>query len=428
MPLNRLSQKGAGTLLLTVLLLFAASMTLLYLNRSMVFEQKTSANQMRSTMALEAAEAGLEWAVGMLNNPEIMNAACTSGTGTDIPFRKKYIQFSTATPRTLPTITAARPGCRIDGIHLACSCPESGTAALSATSTPSFTVSFSAVPLADDSTGESVRITSTGCTASNVACTAATSGQSDATATVSVIAKLRPLLRAGPASALTCGAACRISGSYDIVNQSIASNGILINAGSTIAPGNAGARLISLPGIPGANALVANDSTLATLSGFDSQCNNSAVFNAYFGTTIESFASAPTTKTITCSSPSACGQASIEAYTKGWRAFYFAAGVDYNNSSGFTTLGTTADPVIIVTPENFNITGNITINGVIFSNSANVNDLGTGTANINGAMLTCGNYDNNGSGTLTYIDHIVNGPKHGTSIAVKLPGSWKDFQ
>lgn len=424
---QRPKQQGIGTLLMAMLLLLGASIVVLYLNRSVIFEQKTSANQQRSTLALEVAEAGLEWAIGMLNHPEISNTSCEPGTGTDLSFRNTYIQFSNTQPPTLPTITPAQPGCRLEGTQLSCSCPATGTAALSASSTPSFTVAFDAVPLADDPTGESVRITSVGCTASTQACTAASSGQADATATVSMVVKLRAMLRAGPAAALTCGTSCKVSGAYTLVNTSVASNGILINAGTTITQG-AGTRLVSLPGAPSDNALVPNDTSLANLSGSDAQCDNSAVFNAFFGTTIESYASAPTTKTIHCSSSAVCGELSLEAYEKGWRAFYFPSGVDYNNSSGFTTLGTETQPVTLVTPQTLNINGNITINGFIFSNSANVNDLGTGSANIEGAMVTCGAYDNNGNGTLSYSEDILGNLTRNTSLAVKVPGSWRDFQ
>ena len=424
---QRPKQQGLGTLLMAILLLLGASIVLLYLNRSVIFEQKTSANQQRSTMALEVAEAGLEWAIGMLNNPEISNSSCELGTGSDLSFRNTYIQFSNTQPPTLPTVTPAQPGCRIEGIQLSCSCPAAGSAALGAASTPSFSVAFDAVPLADDPTGESVRITSLGCTASTQACTAASSGQADATATVSMVVKLRAMLRAGPAAALTCGTSCKVSGAFTLVNTSVASNGILINAGTTITQG-AGTRLVSLPGAPSANALVPNDTSLANLSGSDGQCNNSAVFNAYFGTTIESYASAPTTKSIICNSAATCGELTLDAYENGWRAFYFPAGVEFNNSTGFSTLGTETQPVILVTPQSLNINGNITINGLIFSNSANVNDLGTGSANIQGAMMTCGAYDNNGSGVLSYSDQILGNLAKNTSAVVKVPGSWRDFQ
>ena len=54
------SQRGAAALAVSMLLLFASSIVVFYLNRGLIFEQKTFANQMRSTSAFEVAEAGVE--------------------------------------------------------------------------------------------------------------------------------------------------------------------------------------------------------------------------------------------------------------------------------------------------------------------------------------------------------------------------------
>lgn len=419
-------QKGIGTLLMAMMLLLGASIVLLYLNRSIIFEQKTSANQQRSTRALEVAEAGLEWAIGMLNNPAIIDDSCEPGSGPALSFRDNYIRFSNTSPPAPPTTTAASPGCRLADDRLRCACPSLGTAALDAASTPSFTVSLKGVPLTDDPSGESVRITSVGCTESTQACTAASPPPTDATATVSAVVKLRPLLRSSPAAALSCGASCKVGDSYTLVNASPAGNGMLIHAGTTITRG-AGTTLLTIPGTPSENALVPQDPLLAKLSSSDASCAKSAVFNAYFGMTIESFAAAPSTQTISCSSAVTCGELSIDAYNKGWRSFYFPSGVDYNNSSGFTTLGTSTQPVMIVTAGHININGQITINGLIFSNSPQAHDLGTGSAHISGAVISCSGFENSGSGTLTYSKDTLKHLSRNTSIAVKVPGSWRDF-
>ena len=50
-----------------MLLFFIISLVAAYAGRNLIFEQKTSANQYRATQAFEAAEAGLEWALAMLN-------------------------------------------------------------------------------------------------------------------------------------------------------------------------------------------------------------------------------------------------------------------------------------------------------------------------------------------------------------------------
>ena len=420
--------RGAGTLLMTMVLLFSTSIIMLYLNRNIIFEQKTSANQLRSTAALEMAEAGMEWATGMLNTAFDIDANCAFLTTTNISFRRKYVQTAWASgsadaTNVLPA-TTTYPGCKVNGNTLTCGCPTvpssgSATASLGTAELPGFTVSFSAT-----SDPEAVRIIATGCTAQAGVCTPGTAGNSDATATVSAILKLRPLLRAAPASPLTCGTTCAVGGSYNIVNRDVETGGILVNAGSGITQGN-GASYTSIPGQPVANALVGNDASLSALSSADPTCTNSSMFNAYFGSTIAQYAASPATKTIpNCGSANTCGGLVDTAYADGWRSFYFPDGFARNNSSG--SLGSVSDPVTLVSASGFDLNGNIDIYGMIFSNSANVNDLGTGTADIHGALVTCAAYDNNGNGTLEFDPAVLKGVRRSTGSLVRVPGSWTD--
>ena len=85
-------QRGVAGLAVVLLLLFGTSIIAFYLNRGLIFEQKTSANQVRSTSAFELAEAGIEWATGMLNNPlDVLEANCATpnAASANLPFRKK---------------------------------------------------------------------------------------------------------------------------------------------------------------------------------------------------------------------------------------------------------------------------------------------------------------------------------------------------
>jgi hypothetical protein len=420
-------QRGAATLLVTMVLLFSTSIIMLYLNRSILFEQRTSANQLRSTMALEMAEAGMEWATGMLNTAYDIDADCAFLTTTNISFRRTYVQTKWSHPTTPTTdvvpATTTYPGCKVSGNARTCNCPSvpssgSATASLGATVLPGFTASFSAT-----SDPEAVRIIVTGCTAQAAACTPATTGNSDATATISTILKLRPLLRAAPASPLTCGSSCAVGGSYNVINKDVATGGILVNAGGAITQGN-GTSYTSIPGQPTANALVGNDSSLAAISSADPTCSNSSMFSAYFGSTITQYAASPLTKTIPDCGSNTCGGLVDTAYNDGWRSFYFPQGFTRNNSSG--SLGSASDPVTIVSGGDFNVNGNIDIYGMVFSNSANVNAVGTGTADIHGALVTCAGYDNNGNGTLEYDADVLKGVRRSTGSMVRVPGSWTD--
>ena len=419
-------QRGAATLLVTMVLLFSTSIIMLYLNRSILFEQKTSVNQMRSTMALEMAEAGMEWATGMLNTAYDIDANCTFLSTTNTSFRRKYVQtnwgsLTNPTTDVMPA-TTTYPGCKISGNTRTCSCPAvptsgSATATLGSAVLPGFTAAFSAT-----SDPEAVRIIVTGCTAQDGACTPATTGDSDATATVSAILKLRPLLRAAPASPLTCGSSCAIGGSFNLTNQDVATGGILVNAGSSITGNIAGP---SIPGQPAANALVSNDASLSALSSADPTCSNSSMFSSYFGSTIAQYAASPMTKTIAaCGTANTCGGLVDTAYSAGWRSFYFPDGFARNNSSG--SFGTASDPVTIVTPGTFDVNGNIDIYGMVFSNSATLSNLGTGGSNINGALITCAGFNSNGNGTLQYDADVLKGVRRSTGSLVRVPGSWTD--
>ncbi|MCB8745435.1 pilus assembly PilX N-terminal domain-containing protein [Rhodoferax sp. U2-2l] len=432
---TRHHQRGAATLIVTMVFLFSISIVMLYLNRNVLFEQKTSASQMRSTKALEMAEAGIEWATGMLNAPYDINTACTLLTTTNISFRKKYVQTQwssgTGTATDVNPALTTFPGCKINEATSAftCNCPDvpNSTTNLGTDVAPSFTIVFKPAP-PDSITGlvdlEAVQVTSVGCAAQAGTCTPASAVNSDASAVVSVILKLRPLLRAAPAAPLTCGTSCAVGGSYNIANLDAVTGGTLVNAGTTITQGN-GTSYTTIPGQPVQNSLIGGDSTLAALSNSDPTCSNSAMFNAYFGSTISQYANSPTTKIIpNCNSANTCGGLVDTAYASGWRAFYFPDGFARNNSSG--SFGSATDPVTIVSAEGFDINGNIDIYGMIFSNSSNVNDVGTGTADIHGAMVTCAGYNNNGNGSLIYDPTVLNGVRRATGTFVRVPGSWTD--
>lgn len=428
MAARRHSQRGIGTLAVSMILLFATSLVLFHLNRSLIFEQKTSANQVRSTSALEAAEAGLEWATGMLNRPYDISTACVFDTTTNVSFKKRYAQTQFASGSTAISVaTNVRPGCTINADNtLTCGCPAvpvSGTAVADLTNTtplPGFTVSFANVD------SESLEVTSVGCSAIAGPCTSATASGSDATATVRVILKLQPTLRSAPAAALTCGTLCALSGSFNVSNTDVLTNGITVNSGTSTTGGN---QVQTIAGIPYQNSIVANDATLNTISTADPTCSQDKLFNAYFGTTVAAYAAAPSTKTLTCTSANDCGAQINTAYNDGWRSFYFpaATGFALNMAAPFSQLGTRTDPVTLVTDGQMDINAHVAIYGLLYSDNATNNSLGTGNSDIYGAVLTCARFDSNGNGTVTYDADALRNAQRDTGILVRVPGSWRDF-
>jgi Tfp pilus assembly protein PilX len=432
------AQRGAGALIVTMLLLFTSSIIVFYVNRGLIFEQKTSANQVRSTAAFEVAEAGLEWATGMLNQPFDITTDCSLLATTNVAFRTKYIQTGANT--NVAPATTTFPGCKINGTTLTCSCPNlagvgaEAVASLGAAVQPSFTIAF-----ADVGDPQAVRVTSTGCTAQGGACkplsalSGATTANSDAWAQVSVILKLRPLLRAGPSGPLTCGTSCAPGGSYNIINTEVASNGYLVNAGTTITSG-AGVTYQTIPGQPVQNSLIPSDASLNAIASTDPTCSNSAMFKTYFGITMAEYAASPTVKTVPgCGNANTCGGLMNTYLNQGWKSFYFPAGAGnglaLNNSAPFSVVGAfgAGNGVNLVSAGDIDINGNITIHGLLFSNSASINDLGTGTADIYGAIVTCAAQSSNGNGTITYDSNALGGLGLKPGVMARVPGSWRDF-
>ncbi len=211
---------------------------------------------MRAASAHEISEAGLEWAIGMFNHSQKIDASCSDGNLTsDLSFRSRYIRFPvhpvsglpvTASTVDKPMYPDVLPGCSINAVDggLSCSCPDSGTATLDLGAGAShFTVRFEPekddVDISDSTKfhWETVRITSIGCVAATGACTpsgekaVANTANADATALTSVAVKLRPAIRRKPLAPLICGGDCELSSGFKIINTSATAGGLLIIAG-----------------------------------------------------------------------------------------------------------------------------------------------------------------------------------------------------
>lgn len=429
-------QRGATTLVVSLILLFGMTLIAFFVNRSMLFEQKTSANQLRSTKAFEAAEAGIEWATAMLDDPRYINTSCTT-TGTNTQsFRKMYLSYDAATGFT-PASTA-RPGCSISTNAgtptLNCSCPAAGAnPSLSSTTDPTFTVMFepfNALTIASKMPGatpdqESVLVTSYGCTAADGRCVPGATNSADAYQKISVILKLRPAVRAVPAAAITTGGSLQLtSAASSVSNTDPGSNGILVNAGgginTTAVPSCNGAfkdfqNTSTLPGTPWQNSMIANDASLSSLS-----TNSDAMFESYFGTTLAQFKSDASTAILGTAS---CEDDYDKKFKIGYRSFY----TECTTFSTQKDMGSSTDPVIFVTTGDLKFNGGANLYGLIYGDQATWDGVGTGNGSINGALIVRGNYCANANADYNYSADALKKIRGLTGSMVRIPGSWKDF-
>ncbi|MDB5816523.1 MAG: pilX, partial [Rhizobacter sp.] len=272
-------QRGVAALGIVLVMLTIMSLTMFYLNRGLLVEIKSTADHRRAAAAFEAAEAGLEWATALLDDPRLRNGLCEPDVGAGLSFRDRLLPLSIqpwttpgpgaatagsgAQPPTgiskaaiqeLPSIAFVprlddRVGCRLDDDGLRCACPVAGQAL---TFEPAygahFTVSFA--PVSGD--GESVRVTSRGCIGDGSACahafmaasaasaalvassaSAAFASRPDALSCVQATLKLSPRMMQVPTAAITAGREVRL-GITSQDNQAKHDAGWLIHAGASI--------------------------------------------------------------------------------------------------------------------------------------------------------------------------------------------------
>lgn len=433
-------QRGAAVLAVSLLLLFGLTIVAFFANRGYIFEQRTSANQYRSTKAFEMAEAGLEWAIARLNEDINSDNACAAGSGAST-FRERMLVPTTtgASPGFAP-VSTYRPGCSIaSNGATTCSCAASATPALGANTDPRFAVQFNSVT--GDTTA--VEVISYGCTAGTTCDPSAALAQ-EASAVVRVLLKVVPRFPNGPGAGLVTGSAATTGGNLNVVNMDVKSNGITINAGTVVELGT-GTSVTTLPGTPPRASVLDNDPSLKALT--DADADGSTFFQGFMGMSLNQYKASAQTWTVTsgscnsapnpsrctpCGNASACGSAVSAALNNGTTQFWADTDVAFNNGNLPTvgTVGTAAKPITFAGSGNVELTSNLVAYGLFYAATATATEnwdyAGSGSAKVFGSMVSRGDFLK-GSGTLDLIyDPNIFGTGSLTGLLVRVPGSWRD--
>jgi hypothetical protein len=439
-------RRGAATLIVVMILFFIITLVAAYTSRNLLFEQRTSANQMRSTLAFETAEAGLEWAIARLNEGR-MNDNCTEllpATAITVPpqpsFRERYLAIDeangriTALPPTAPD-TEIAAGCIFNGLSWDCHCPASGTPApVVAAFTgngpfPAFWVKFRHNLLGTPQRPHIVRIQVNACTRANADCLrfdrVAESG--DGLATVWAMVSLRSGLATLPAAALTVRGTFAHGGRTAVVtNDDAESGGITIHSGQAFVTGTL--QLNSLPGTPASLSVWSNDPALtfadiapATAT---AEIGRNRMFNSYFGNWPATYTAQPGAVEVPCAGN--CTAADVNA-----RVARHPGHVVYLSGGGRLVIeadiGTAAAPVMIVTEGPVEFGAAVTVHGLVYSRAATWDLDGDGT--IRGAAIAERDFvfDDNDLSVI-YDRAVLLRLRNLTGSFAKVAGSWRDYQ
>lgn len=409
------SQRGVGSLIVVMVLLFIVAMVAAYTSRNLIFEQRTSANQYRSTQALETAEAGIEWAIAMLSQGRI-GADCKPSTNpADSSFRQRYLSFDgNGNIGALVPYAGGigHPTCMLNGGDWACSCPPPGTAptvpALTGSDIhPAFRVRFNPVT----TTPGLVRIEVNGCTTLLEDCLKFDSGTGTANegrARVYSILGLASALATPPTAALTAGGDVALQGTFYNTNPN---NGIVIHARGTI--GTTGTTLVGPAGSPNA-VTVESDTALPD----SAEGMATSTFNMY----PRVYKAQPAAIVLNGGAATTASLATLVSLNPG-RPLWIEG--DLNLASA-GTIGTPADPVLIYVTGNVTLTDSgLVVNGLIFGSAADWTLEGAGT--VNGAVIAAGKVSGTGTVTVVHDAAALDTLRWTTGSFVRVPGGWSDF-
>ena len=412
----RAAQTGSGTLPVLLILLLALALMQFYSQRSLIFEQRAVANQVRAAWASEAAEAGLAWTLAQLNRSGSVDASCT-------PLTLSPANGSSLRERLLGTdadsgalrVAAAGAACVLDG-GWRCHCPASGAASLAAPADtlnhPAFSVQLQEGPAGAAHNGL-VRLVITGCSHLGLGCGG--SAPVDARSEIrSLLAPYGQLLRA-PAAAITALGAVDIGAGVSLVNGDAGNGGLTVQSATTITADPA-SRLLGPPGRPGAATLVANEPAL----GVDSD----TLWRRHFGVGASSLRDLPTTHRVPC--PLAgCGAAEVQAaLDAGHRSLWLDGDLRLATP---VRWGDAERGVLLLVDGAVQLQGPLEIDALLVARSLDWQAGAAGVARLRGALISLGAVGLQGNAEIVHDRSVLDRLRHAVGVYAMVPGSWQDF-
>lgn len=440
---RRRGERGVAALTVVMVLFFVMAMVAAYTNRNLLFEQRISANSYRATRALEAADAGVEWTLAMLNGGRV-TANCTrpaagaAGVAGLTDFRSRYLVPSAsetfgegAFDLSWGQVPANRayPACIIIDGNLRCICPAVGEAVANINAPgdgigSAFRVTFR---LFNDDTprGGAIQFITRGCAnpgSGDSACFAQTDDQpgvDSATALITTVGLVRALPVA-PKAVLTTGGNVVGTGLLRVSNGDFAS-GTTVHAGGSL--NTDGADQLNGPaGSSGNGVIEENDQPLPNGLRPLREAGAETWFRSQFVLDRASYQRQPATVRLDCAA--GCDGAAIAAaLLLNPRNPIWADGNVNLDATG--ALGSAADPVMLIVNGNLTISGDVQATGFVHADQ--INWSAPATAWWDGALVSRTNFDASSTATLRYDKPALDIIRLRYGSFVRAPGGWNLF-
>ncbi|QPF73846.1 hypothetical protein G8A07_13575 [Roseateles sp. DAIF2] len=416
----RRHQRGAATIVVVMVLFFLIALVAAYTNRNLVFEQRISGNHYRAALALETAEAGAEWALGLLNGGFI-DGACAGSSGAGKSFRERYLNIAEDRRITRHLAVAERAAVsacqRKAESGWVCQCPSNGAVDLSEPGEASALQPMFGVRFGELARPGVVRVLVQGCTGALGQCRNAATDRVDlAQNTLQFHAALVSALKTPPAGPLTARDTVDLGAAgLGLHNTDPRQGGLLMQIGATEYSGSL-ARSSSTPGTPPGSALVRGDSTLTRGSPED-------MFRLFFGMSAATYSQQPAMRGVGCAAGD-CGTALVEAHGRGADLLWVEGGARIASN---IELGTLERPVLLVVNGALSLDGPMRLNGLVYvRGDANWSNGSGQPARLTGALLSEGKVTAAGLVDIDYHAGLIQMLSNQRGSFVRVPGSWMD--
>ncbi|MEY4750438.1 MAG: hypothetical protein RIQ60_2652 [Pseudomonadota bacterium] len=419
-------QSGGGTLALLLVMLLGATLMLLYLNRTLIAEQRAAALQWRSTVAFEAAEAGRQWAMALLNHDQGVDESCrpvTAATAASAApsLRERLIERDVAGRVWRPS--ALQPTCTLglDG-SLACSCAVGVNNAWP--SLPGSVVAASGyrVSLRPGPRTGSYVVESLGCVGNGDggAGRCDDPARSDAQALVRSSLATLSITPALASATVVARGAVNLSGAVTIINVDAASGGLAIDSGAAL---NLDAQS-HLVGPPGSGATGAQSGPALSVNPRWSSRSADSFFASHFALRRARLAGLPSFTRLDCTSP--CNAARVDAaLAAGARALWLDGSLDA--SAGPVAWGSAERPLLLLVSGSTRLSGASRLRGLLYTSDLFWTNLDAIPGELQGAVIAEGVVTLSGTLALAFDAEIQVRASDAAAVLAPVPGSWRDF-
>ncbi|MEY2690484.1 MAG: hypothetical protein RL375_4684 [Pseudomonadota bacterium] len=401
-----------------LVMLLGVTLMLLYLNRALMFEQRSAALLWREALAFEAAEAGRQWALASLNLDRSIDTACRPSTSPGTPgpsLRERLLSRDNSSGLWLATTVQA--GCALGtDTTWSCHCPLTGTAQPVLPTGVAQASSF-AVSLRNGARPGSLVLESRGCVGAGLTCDDAHRGDAQAVVRVD-LAAVRAAPEA-PAATLVAGGSVTLVGPVSLVNAEPQQGGLAVDAGGDISA-DAQVQLLGPPGATGTLVSMANDPRWLGPTGTASSPDE--FFSAHFGLARPRYRELPSLTRVDCNG--VCDASGVDtALAAGARAVW----VDGALAIGAVHWGSADRPILLIVGGPLTIQGPARLHALVYSLSVAWSNSDADPATLRGALITETTAHVQGQVALAYDMTVLAKVVQAGALYAQVPGSWHDF-